>query len=393
LEYDFDHNSENHRRGIETTWASMRELEVLPYSRAHNGFYVVTRYEDVAYAARNPEIFSSAQGIAIPDLHVDFRLLPLETDPPVHREYRRLLNPFVTHDHVSRFEPIIREVASDLIGRLEQRIGGNPDIDFVALFAMPFPGRVALKFLGFPEDAAPVLDELLNTIVDLRGTDAARAAAGSLHTYIEGFLESHRTRPLNCDVILSAIAHAKIDGARLSPAQQNSLTTLLLFGGFTTTTFALSCAMHWLASHPQDRQRLSGHPELLPLAVEEFVRFASPGTYLGRTVTRDTELRSTQLKKGTRVLLSYGSANRDESVFARADEIMLDRAPNRHLGFGYANHSCLGVHLARLELRLALQLLLSHLGDFEVDRSREIRWSSGETQGMTTLPLTVRMKN
>lgn len=393
MEYDFDHNRENHRLGIETTWASMRELKVLPYSRAHNGFYVVTRYEDVAYAARNPEIFSSAHGIAIPDLHVDFRLLPLETDPPVHREYRRLLNPFVTHEHVNRFEPIIRGVAADLIGRLEQQAGRATDIDFVKVFAMPFPGRVALKFLGFPEDAAPVLDELINIIVGLRGTDAARAAAASLSAYIEGFLQSHRATPLTSDNILSAIAHAQIEGEQISPAQQNSLTTLLLFGGFTTTTFALSCAMHWLAEHPQDRQRLSEHPELLPLAVEEFVRFASPGTYLGRTVTRDTELRATQLKEGERVLLSYGSANRDESVFARADEIIFDRTPNRHLGFGYANHSCLGVHLARLELRLALQLLLSRLGDFEVDRTRKIRWSSGETQGMTTLPLTVRMKN
>jgi cytochrome P450 len=343
----------------------------------------------VARTARTPEVFSSAQGIAIPDLHFDSRLLPIETDPPAHREFRRLLNPFVTREHIARCESMICATAAELLDVLRTQLAESPEIDFVSAFARLFPGRIALKFMGFPPADTLRLDSLINTTVDGRGTPAAAQAGAELNAYIDEFLAARRALPCDPLDLVSVVAYARIDDVSLTSEQQNSLTKLLLFGGFTTTTFALASAFRWLADHPADRSRLREEPALLATAIDEFVRFSSPGTYLGRMVVAETQLGTTALHPNDRVLLSYGSANRDPAVFERADEVVLERTPNRHMGFGHANHSCLGVHLARLEMRIAFQTLLPHLIEFEVDRSRPIEWSSGETQGMTTLPLIV----
>jgi cytochrome P450 len=382
----FDHNADQHRAGAECTWARMRETPGLPYSSSYGGFYIVTRYADIAIAASKPELFSSAQGIAIPDLHFDSRLLPLETDPPIQQEYRKLLVPFLTRERISRKEPEIRAIAQTLLADFVRK----KRIDFVHAFAKPFPSRVALNVLGFPAGDALHLDALINDCIDGRGSEKAATAGHELVEYIENFLVRQRMAPANPEDIISVVAHATIGGKPLEHAEQNSVVKLLLFGGFTTTTFALSSAFKWLAEHPDDRVRLQKDPSLLRTAVEDFVRFASPGTYLARTVVADTQLGGTQLRAGDRILMCFGSANRDQSAFVQPDEVKLDRTPNRHMGFGYGTHGCMGLHLARLELRIAFEVLLVELVDFELDPAAEIRWASGETQGMTTLPLVIR---
>jgi cytochrome P450 len=380
----FDHNAPNHREHAESVWASMRAAAALLHSSEHGGFYILTRYNDVAAAARMHAVFSSAQGVVIPDPCL-LRLPPLEMDPPLQSEYRRLLAPFLTRESVARYKGRIQEIATDLINGFL----GRTSIDFVEVFAAPFPSRVALNFLGFPSEDALSLECLINTSVGGQTTDKARAAAKALSAYIERFLGVWRSAAPDPNSIVSAIAHGTVFGKPLSSPDQNAVVRLLLFGGFTTTTFALSSALRWLAEHPADRQRLRETPALLSTAVDEFVRFASPGTYVGRTVAAATHFGGADLCAGDRILLSYGAANRDASAFTCPDGIQLDREPNRHLAFGHGVHACMGLHLARLELQIAIEAILSRLIDFEINPKEAIHWMSGDTQGMTTLPLLI----
>ncbi|MCW2496735.1 cytochrome P450 [Jatrophihabitans sp.] len=379
----FDHNLPDHRATAETQWRGLRAEPGLPRSAAHGGFHILSRYEDVTAAALDWETFSSAQGIAIPDLHFNERLVPVEYDPPRLRAFRRIVMRFLTPTAVAQHEAAARDIARSLVDALPR--AGR--IDFVETFARPFPTGVALTVFGFPNSDADRLDKLINSAIGGRGDEAARAASEELEAYLTAFVTNRREHPVGSDNIIDAIV-ASSDDDLLSPAEQLSFVKLLLFGGFTTTTFALSSFIAWIAEHPQDRERLVHHPDLMRSAADEIVRYSSPGTYLGRTTMREVELAGTSLAAGSRVVLGYGSANRDPAQFDRPDELILDRSPNPHLGFGMGPHRCIGVHLAKLELTVAAETLLSALPAFRLDPEGEpIHWMSGETQGMTNLPL------
>lgn len=379
---DFDHNGTDHRATAEAAWRDMRALPGVPRAEAHGGFYVLTRYSDVVAAALDWESYTSAQGIAIPDLHFEERLVPIEYDPPRLRAYRRLVMRFLTPEAVRKHEPVIREVARSLTHAMSE----HQRVDFVEAFARPFPTAVALHVLGFPREDAPLLDRLINTSIGGRGNDEAKAASAQLEEYIERFVTARRESKTSSDEIIGAIVGESGDD-QLSPSEQLSFVKLLLFGGFTTTTFAISSFMHWIARHPGDRDRLAAQPELMKSAVDEIVRYSSPGTYLGRVATRDLDVAGTPIPAGSRVLLSYGSANRDSGQFDRPDDLVLDRSPNPHLGFGMGPHRCIGVHLAKLELTVAIETLLDVLPSFVLAPDADIHWMSGETQGMLSLPL------
>lgn len=218
------------------------------------------------------------------------------------------------------------------------------------------------------------------------------AAGRELNAYLEQVLEERRASEHDPTNIISAIVHASLPTAPLGAKEQLSLLKIFIFGGFTTTTFALASAMRWLLEHPADLRALRDQPDLMHSAVDEFVRFSSPGTYVARTVMADTTIGTTPLRKGDRVLLCYGAANRDPAVFARPEELVLERpvsrqTANRHLAFGSGPHGCMGIHLARLEMRVALQECLGVLGDYCIDPEGQIGWASGETEGMNSLPL------
>ena len=191
------------------------------------------------------------------------------------------------------------------------------------------------------------------------------------------------------DDLLDAVVFGQVDGAPLDDAQVMAMLILLLFGGLGTTSAALACMFQWLADHPDDRARLHDHPELHDHAVDEFIRWASPVAHLGRTVTTDTQLHGCPMAAGSRVVLAYGSANRDETQFDRPDQVIVDRHPNRHVAFGVGPHRCVGSHLARLQMKVALQELLVGMPPFRVHDHGQIRWVRGETRLMDRLLLEV----
>lgn len=380
----FDHRAENHRVGAGCLWSRMREVPELPESGNYGGFRIATRYADVAKIATKFDLFSSASGISFPDLDFGTRMYPAEADPPVQREYRRMLSRFLTRERVALMEPSVRQHVVTLLDKFP----ADGRVDFFAAFARPLPVLVSLELFGFPLADAAMLDGLVVALHDERGNEKAMEAAVALTRYLENLLLSRKAVATDPDAdILSSIVLSTIDGVPMTLDEQVAMLRLLLFGGFATVAIVLSTALHWFALHPDDMNRLRDDPGLMDSAIEEFVRFASPATYLKRTVTQDTVLGCTHLRQGERVLISFAAANRDPAKFEAPDEVRLDRQENNHLGFGIGVHRCIGSLVAKLELRTALEEILERYERVEIDPAGTLKWESGENQGIIALPL------
>ena len=386
---NFDHHSPHHREGAESRWKGMREFAGLPHSEHYGGFYVVTRHADLRKAAAQHTLFTTSEGAALPS-ESRTRHIPEEVDPPLQREYRRILDPFLTPDVVAAREPEARALAVQLI----EGFGQERRLDIVARLTEIYPVYLSLGVFGFPRADAPRLVDLVNRLIHGRGTDDGRVAGADLVRYLEDYIvhKSASADVAESDVV-TAIARGKVQGRPLEMDEKISMTRLLLFGGFTTVNLALSYALYRIALEPALGDRLHAHPELLPSAAEEFVRLASPGTYLKRAVTTDTELAGVPLAKGDQLLLCFGAANRDPAVFQRPDDVIPDRNPNPHVGFGFGTHRCMGSSLAKLELRVVISELLARFSRFELDPDHAPVWGSGETQGFDSLPLILHPRN
>jgi cytochrome P450 len=380
----FDHHQEHHREGVECRWARLREMPGLPRSDKYGGFHLVTRHADLRKAAAQHAIFSCAQGVALPNEHRT-RHIPEEVDPPLHREYRRILEPFLTPEAVASLEPIARRHVLTLLDTFKD----SDRLDFVSSFAEPLPIYFSLEVFGFPTRDAHMLNDLVSRLINGRGSEDGKQASQALTAYIENLLaqKAAASKGGQPGDVVTAIALSCVLGKPLSIEDKVSMTRLLLFGGFTTVNLALSYTFYLLATKPELVVQLRANPALLTTAVEEFIRLASPGTYLRRTVVADTQLSGTDLHPGDQVLLCFGAANRDPAIFERAEEVVLDRNPNPHVAFGFGTHRCMGSMIGKLEMRVALQELLQRYERFEIDPRGALEWGSGETQGLKALPL------
>jgi len=381
----FDHHSANHRCGAERRWAQMRLMDRLPRSEKYGGFHIVTRYADLRKASAQHSIFSTAMGVALPDEQRTPHI-PEEVDPPLHREYRRIVEPYLSRAAIAELEPAARRIVVELL----DAFGSRTEIEFVRGFAEPLPVYFALQAFGFPRQDAEVLNDLVARLIHGRASDDGKHASRTLTDYIEALLaRKAATATSGSDDVVTAIAHGSVSNRPLTLEEQVSMTRLLLFGGFTTVQYALSYALYLLATHPELTRQLGENPGMLDTAIEEFLRLASPATYLRRTVMSDTELGGTALHPGDQVLLCFGAGNRDPTVFERPEDVVLDRKRNPHVAFGCGAHHCVGAWLARLEMRVALEELLRRYQGFQLDPAGCVKWGSGETQGLISLPLIV----
>ena len=386
LARDYDHFASRYVVDPYEFWAALREQEPVARSDNHGGFWVVSRHADIMAAACDPATFSSEDGTGTPPIPT--KLLPIDTDPPLHQKYRRIINPSFTPQAVRAHEDEWRTLAKELVAQFPP----DGDIELCRAFAIPFPQQVALRMIGFPDDDRPDLARWIDDITRLRGIDdekVAEAAVGVMTRIIERLEErgggpsgASPASPKANDLI-SVLLEGEIDGRPLDDDEQLFSMMLLLLGGLDTTTSAIALALAHLADHPADRARLLADPDLLDTAVEEFVRLATPVQGLGRTVTRDTTLGGCPLRAGDRVFLLWASGNRDPQAFDRPDEAVLDRHPNHHLGFGAGPHRCVGSHAGKLMVKIALQELLPWLGDYRI--AGELGWVGGETRGLRHL--------
>lgn len=379
---DFDHHAPQSRKDAERVWERMRAAPGLARSDRHGGFHVVARNADVRAAAVRHALFSTTGGAALPAEHRTPHI-PEEVDPPLQLQYRKLLEPFLGQAQVDAVAPLIRRHVNERLDAFR----GATHVDIVKHFTEPFPVLLSLEMFGFPRADAELLVGLVDTLIgarDGRGEDAS----ARLTAYLEDFLTAKAASASGpSDDIVTSIALGQVDGRPLEMWEKVSMTRLLLFGGFTTVNVTMSYTMYRFAKEPELYRRLRDNPALMATALDEFVRIASAGTYIARTVQVDTELAGTQLHAGDKVLLSYGAANRDPAAFPDPDEVVLDRSPNPHLGFGFGTHRCMGSILAKKEMQIILEELFKRYDGFELDPAGEIVWGSGETQGIVSLPL------
>jgi cytochrome P450 len=319
------------------------------------GVAEITGHAEVKAAAKAWDVFSSdLQGD--PDVRT-YRQLPLEVDPPVHRAYRDLLAPVFGRIPVSGLEPELRVVARGLIGRLV----ANGSIEAVHEIALPMVASAIGVAFGRRQDIEAYGSWGLET---WQTREDGTRDGSHLDAYLERVFDEVSANP--GEDVFSLVAHGTIDGTALTRTQMLGVGNLILAGGRDTVIELMSAAIWYLASHADDRARLVADPSRLPAAIEELIRFLSPLPLMERVVTRDVSGTWGSAAAGEIVLLDFASANHDPAVFDAPGAVRLDRSPNPHVGFGNGPHTCIGVHLGRLETRVLLEELLAIVVDWHL---------------------------
>jgi cytochrome P450 len=354
------------------------------------GGWLPTRYDDVAAIAYDTDSFSS-RSIIMGNFRPPREIAPvggsppISSDPPFHHDARRLLLPAFTKTAVSRQEPATRALCHSLI----DACAGQDVVDAARDYAQHIPMRVIADMLGFPQEDGPRFRHFVETTLEGINLppDERIARMTSLFDYLLEQVHAHLATPRND--LTSYLIDAELYGRKLDPNHVVGTMALLLIAGIDTTWSAIGASLWHLARTPADRERLAAEPGLLPTATEEFLRAYAPVT-MARLVRQDMTWHGVDMKADDWILLSFPAANRDPAQFERADEVIIDREVNRHAAFGLGIHRCVGSHLARMELRVALEAWLERIPEFTLADPAAVTWSTGQIRGPRTLPLRVR---
>ncbi len=343
------------------------------------GFWSLTRYNHVASASRDHARFLSGQGTQIKDRRAEGHGHPSvhNSDPPLHGQLRNIVLPALSRSAVVNRTHRFEAIADDLVTSAPT---GEP-FDFVQQVAIQLPMLVIADVLGVPTEDSRRLVGWANLMSDVRAENEVQASArGHLFDYFWWLVAEKRARP--ADDVASALAAAQIGNAPLHEEALDAFFMLLTVAGNETTRFLLTGGLAQLLRQPEEMARLRGDPSLTTKMIEELCRFVSPVTHMRRTAAEDTDLFGTSIKKGAKVILWFASANRDERQFANPDQLVIDRSPNPHVGFGMGAHFCVGAHLARLESKLFFDAFLKHTRTAELLEEPErlpSNWFTGWT--------------
>ena len=372
------------------TYRRLRD-EYPVYHNRERDFWALTRFDDVWAAVHDPEVFSSAQGIVVSSSEFDaagaFLPMMIMMDPPRHDDLRSLVNRAFTPRRIAAMEESVRAVAIELIDSFSERLS----CDFVREFAAPLPTIVIADLIGVRrEDRAQFRhwsDQLVQADPDKPElVQDALAAGAELYSYFATIVAERRKEPR--DDLATALIEAEIDGQHLSEEELLGFLFLLLVAGNETTTNLITNGAVLLAQHPEARAELAENPSLIGGAVDEILRYDSPVQGLARTLTRDVTIHGETIPQDAKVLLVYGSANRDEREFADPDRFDIHRRIERSVAFGHGVHYCLGAALARLEGRVAYEELLGRFPDYGLDDPQNLeRLHSGPIRGLLGLPM------
>jgi cytochrome P450 len=317
---------------------------------------ILSRYEDVVWALRHPEIFSSEMDMQVL-LGTKRPMIPQQIDPPLQTRFRKILDLRFSRPRMQELEPQVRGHAQQLIDGFIER--GSCEFD--AEFAVPLPCRAFLTLMGLPQEELDLFLELKNGIIrppvdpmDLIAATEFRMKTGErIYAYFEKLIEERRSAPR--DDMVTYLTTVELDGRLLTQNEILDICYLFLLGGLDTVTATLGCSMAYLAANPEQRRRLVEKPDLIPNAVEELLRWETPVTLVPRVVKQTVTVGDVELREGALVNLLIGAANVDPAEFVEPTHVDFCRERNRHVAFGAGPHRCLGSHLARMELRAALE--------------------------------------
>ena len=383
---------------VEPGWAAdpypiqddLRQRCPVAHTDRFGGAWLPTRYDDVAAIAYDTERFSS-RAIIVSNFRPPRELAPvggsppISSDPPFHHDARKLLLPAFTKTAVTRQEPGTRRFCHSLI----DAFAGQDVVDAARDYAQHIPVRVIADMLGFPPEDGPQFRTFVEDLLEGINLppDERIERVSRLFDYLLAQVNDHLEHQR--DDLTGYLINAELYGRKLDPSHVVGTMALLLIAGIDTTWSAIGASLWHLAKTPGDRRRLAAEPGLLPTAIEEFLRAFAPVT-MARLVRDDVHWHGVDMKADDWILLSFPAANRDPAQFDRAGEVVIDREVNRHAAFGLGIHRCLGSHLARMELRVALQVWLERIGEFTLADPSAVTWSAGQIRGPRTLPLRIR---
>ena len=355
------------------------------------GHWAVTRYDDLKFVSKNPNIYSSWRGGTIlreltPQQMEGNRALMINMDPPQHVKYRRLVQRVFTPRMIRDLEPHVRQLSKEIVDGIAKR----GECEFVADVSALLPMKVICQMMGVPREDWEAVYDISNRLVGFDDPDLQQdenegeILALQMFQYAAKLNEKVRTQP--GDDLGTALIQGDVDGEKLTDVEFNSFFMLLAVAGNETTRTATSHGVRLLAEHPDQRERVLRDPKLLSPMIEEVLRVSSPLHYFRRTANQDTELNGAKIREGDKVTLWYPSVNRDEAVFKDPDTFDVGRSPNDHLALGIGEHFCLGASLARLELNILFEEILRRLPDIQLVGT-PARLRSNFVNGIKSMPV------
>jgi cytochrome P450 len=394
-ETDWDHADPAYNQNAPQIWDQLRGTCPVAHTDRYGGAWLPVSHADVSAVARDTDHFSSEGAVLANkpprDQWVSMAPIggapPITSDPPFHADARRLLLPAFSPQVVAEWEPEIRRLCNELIDNM----GDVDTVDAAVQYAQNIPVYVIARMLGLPLEDSDYFRETVHMVLEEIGAEFGerQGAFEKLDAYLTMHVQDHIDNPK--DDLIGFLLNAKIYDQPLSPQHVVGTIILLMVAGIDTTWSSIGSSIWHLAQHPSDLHRMVSEPELLPTAIEELLRMYAPVT-MARIVSQDAEIGGCPVKQGDSVLLPFPAANRDPEVFPDADKVIVDREENRHVAFGLGIHRCLGSNLARLELRVAVQVFIQRFPKFELADPSAVTWSLGQVRGPRKLPVRVTQR-
>ena len=394
-ETDWDHADPAYNQNAPQIWDQLRSACPVAHTDRYGGAWLPVTHADVSAVARDTDHFSSEGAVLSNKPPRDQWIStapiggapPITSDPPFHADARRLLLPAFSPQVVAEWEPEIRRLCNELIDNM----GDIDTVDAAVQYAQNIPVYVIARMLGLPLEDSDYFRETVHLVLEEIGAEFGerQGAFEKLDAYLGMHVRDHIENPK--DDLIGFLLNAKIYDQPLSPEHVVGTIILLMVAGIDTTWSSIGSSIWHLAQHPSDLERMVNEPELLPTAIEELLRMYAPVT-MARIVSQDAEIGGCPVKAGDSVLLPFPAANRDPEVFPDADKVVIDREENRHVAFGLGIHRCLGSNLARLELRVAVEVFIQRFPKFELPNPSAVTWSLGQVRGPRKLPVRITQR-
>jgi cytochrome P450 len=391
---DWDHTDPAWVADPYPIWEDLRERCPVAHTDRYAGGWFPTTHEMISSVANDTEHFTSRSVVVSHNKFPPNAVAPIggappiTSDPPFHQIARRLILPAFAPGPINAMEPQVRALCTKHLDSLKGRVEIDAGADYAQFIS---PGVIA-TMLGFPENDEDLFRDFVHLVLDL--VDLSPEVRGPMFMpmaeYFDKQIQDHIENPR--DDFTSYLLNVEIGGEKLAPEHVRGTMVLTLVAGIDTTWSAIGSAIWHLAQNPDDLARLVNEPELMGVAVEEFLRFYAPVT-MARMVKEDLDFYGCPMKKDDWVLLGFPAANRDPDVFEDADKFIIDRALNRHAAFGLGIHRCVGSNLARMELRIAIEEFITRYPRFELSDPDAVTWAPGQVRGPRAIPLRILATN